>query len=160
MNKIMRCLVVVVMGIFASMTLIFGTPAFATSVVTVSDSGKSLTSIFEGLKANPQLANFQQLRHPWRGTLQSRLPGVRNARITLGNFCPSSSTCEGNYAVIVNSGGCISTGCLGVTNFITDTTNGDCFQGARDSECGGGDAGPCCANWIQCDATNTIGCPR
>jgi len=157
MNKIMRCLVGVVTEIFASMTLIVGTPAFAAPVIIISDSGKSLTSIFEGLKTNPQLANFQPLSHQWRGFLQSRLPGLSNVHIEMGNFCPVSS-CEGNYAVIVNSGGCTTTGCPNVTNFITDTQAGDCRIGAMDSECGGGDAGPCCANWIECPATNTIGC--
>src|SRR5262249_44386679 len=125
MNKIMRCPIGVIMGVVASMTLIVGYPACAVSSATINDSGKSLTSIFEGLVADPQLANYQPLRHRWRGILQSRLPGLRNARIIMGNFCPTS-TCEGNYAVIVSSGGCMSAGCENVTNFITDVTNGNC----------------------------------
>ena len=64
MNKIMRCLVVVVMGIFASMTLIFGTPAFATPVVTVRDSGKSLTSIFEGTESKSPACQLPAAQAP------------------------------------------------------------------------------------------------
>jgi hypothetical protein len=136
---------------------VLSTCAWASPITTISDSGKSLISVFEGLKANPRLANYQPLK-PWRGMLQGRLPGVLSVRFTDGAYCPTS-TCEGNYATFgPNPGGCISTGCESVEDFVTDTQQGSCYDGAMDVECGGGDAGPCCANWVLCPATNTIGC--
>jgi len=143
--------------ILAGLILTTSIRTWAAPPTLISDSGKTISTVFEGLKANPQLANYQPLRHPWRGTLQSRLPGLMRTRIVLGNFCPSF-TCEGNYAVIVESGGCMSSGCNPVYNFITDTQSGVCGVGAIDMECGGGDAGPCCANWTDCQSPNQTGC--
>src|SRR5215471_4942340 len=120
----------------------------------ISDSGKTLSSLFEGLPANPdfrpdQLAKYQPLRRQWRGIGSSRLPGLSRIHFTEGGYCPTS-TCGGNYEVIVSSGGCMSSGCPNVNNFITDTQNGVCSDGAIDMECGGGDVGPCCANYENC----------
>ena len=139
-------------------------PAIAAPPALISDSGQKLSSVFDGLKSNPQLANFQPVRPLWRGMLQGRLPGLRNANIVMGNFCPST-TCEGNYQVIVPmdpGSGCISFsgGCDQVNNTSTNTQDGVCQDGAMDVECGGGDLGPCCANWNPCESPSTIRCPR
>src|SRR5215467_2306725 len=125
-------------GILGCLVLSISIPLMAIPPALISDSGQKLMSVFDGLKPNPQLANYQPVKPLWRGMLQSRLPGLRNANIIMGNYCPVS-TCEGNYEVIVSSGGCGSSGCEDVTNFITDVKGGDCYKGARDSECGGGD---------------------
>lgn len=147
-------------GILACLVLSISLPAIAAPTALISDSGQKLASVFEGLKPNPQVANFQPVRPLWRGNLQSRLPGLMRVSITETPFCPTS-TCEGNYAVIEPSpGGCHSDGCPAVNNFITDTQQGSCFQGAMDIECGDGIIDPCCANWEDCPAKNTIGCPK
>jgi len=150
--------------ILASLILTIPATAGPTPNTLISDSGKTLSSVFEGLRANPALrpdqwAKYQPLRRQWRGIGSSRLPGLSRIYFTEGAYCPTS-TCEGNYAVIVSSGGCISSGCPSVNNFITDTQNGVCSDGAIDIECGGGDAGPCCANYENCPSPSTTGCHR
>ena len=159
MSRPLSFLTAVVTAILTCLILAISSSAWAAPPTLISDSGKTLSSVFEGLRANPQLANYQPLRRPWPGIGPSQLPGLTRVHFTEGAYCPSS-TCEGNYEVIVSSGGCMSTGCDSVNNFITDTKNGICTDGAIDMECGGGDAGPCCANWENCPAPNTIGCPH
>jgi hypothetical protein len=159
MDRFVCCRMAVAMGLIALVTLVNDSWAVAVPATTIDGSGKTLRSVFEGLTPNPQLANHQSQRQLWRGMLQSRLPGLLRVSFTEGAYCPTS-TCEGNYEEFVDDpGGCTSSGCPNVQDFITDTTNGSCYQGAMDVECGGGDAGPCCANWNECPATNTIGCP-
>lgn len=144
-------------GIIACLVLSLSIQAIASPPALISDSGQKLSSVFQGLKANPRLADYQPLRRPWRGVLQSRLPGLLPVTITENAFCPTT-TCEGNYAVIVPSFGCMSSGCDDITNLITDTDNGFCTQGAMDVECGDGITNPCCANWVECPSPDVIGC--
>ena len=155
--------VILASGILICLVFLISIPAIAAPPALISDSGQKLASVFEGLKPNPQLANYQPVMPLWRGMLQGRLPGLRNVNIVMGNFCPSS-TCEGNYQVIVPldpGSGCISFsgGCPEVNNTSTNTQDGFCKNGAMDSECGGGDLGPCCANWEECPSPSTIRCP-
>src|SRR5215467_11705400 len=83
-------------GILSCLVFSISVPLMAIPPALISDSGQKLSSVFEGLKPNPQLADYRPVRPLWRGNLQSRLPGVQNANIVMGNFCPST-TCEGNY---------------------------------------------------------------
>lgn len=157
MGKNMCSRAILTGGILACQVLSIAISATAAPPALISDSGQKLSSVFEGLKANPRLANYQPPGRAWRGVLRSRLPGLLRATYTEGAFCPTS-TCEGNYEVIVASFGCMSSGCEDVTNFITDTENGSCFDGAMDVECGDGITNPCCANWVDCPAPDRTGC--
>jgi hypothetical protein len=157
MGKNLCSRVVPIGGILACLVLSISIPANAAPPALISDSGQKLSSVFDGLTANPRLANYQPVLPLWRGMLQGRLPGLRNVNIIYGNNCPGAP-CAGNYEVIVSSGGCMATGCDNPQNVITDTQNGSCSDGAINSECGGGDTGPCCAMWDNCPSPNTIGC--
>lgn len=155
--------VILASGILACLVFWISIPAIAAPSALISDSGQKLSSVFEGLTPNPRLANYQPVLPLWRGMLQGRLPGLRNANIVYGNYCPATG-CEGNYQVIVpldTGSGCISFsgGCGQVNNTSTDTQNGSCSQGAMNVECGGGDTGPCCASWYECPSPSTIRCP-
>ena len=150
-------------GILACLVLSISLPAMAAPPALISDSGQKLSSVFDGLTPNPRLANYRPALPLWRGMLQGRLPGLRNVNIVMGNFCPST-TCEGNYQIIIpldTGSGCISFsgGCPEVNNTSTDTQGGFCKDGAMNIECGGGDTGPCCANWNPCESPSTIRCP-
>lgn len=145
-------------GILACLVLSLSIQAIASPPALISDSGQKLSSVFQGLRANPRLANYQPLRRPWRGVLQSRLPGLLPVTITENAFCPTS-TCEGNYAVFIEDpGGCMSSGCPDVQDFSTDMQNGSCYIGAMDVECGDGITNPCCANWEDCPTPDREAC--
>ena len=157
MGKSQCSRVILASGILACLVLSISIPVMAAPAALIGDSGQKLATVFDGLKPTPQLANYQPTQPLWRGNLQSRLPGLRNVNIIYGNNCPGAP-CAGNYEVIVPSGGCMATGCDNPQNVQTDTQNGSCFDGAVNSECGGGDTGPCCAMWDNCTSPNTIGC--
>lgn len=159
MGKNLCSRVIMTSGILACLVTSISLSAIAAPAALISDSGQKLASVFEGLKPNPQVANFQPTRPLWRGMLQGRLPGLRNVNIIYGDSCPSVG-CGGNYESIVPSSGCGSSGCDDVNNVVTDTQGASCYDGAMNEECGGGFAGPCCANWQPCPAPNTIGCPK
>ena len=160
MSKNLCLRTAVVTSILITLILTISARAWGAPNRLISDSGQTLSSVFEGLRANPalrpdQLAKYQPLRRQWRGIGFSRLPGLVPARITYGYGCPTSS-CSGNYTNFFEQpGGCVVAVCDRVMDFYTDYGR-PCTSGEYDNECGDGQ-GTCCANADEC--TNYRGCP-
>lgn len=144
-------------AILTCLVLSLSTQTIAAPPTLIGDSGQRLASVFEGLRATPQIAKYQPLRRPWRGILQSRLPGLLNVDVIFsGDYCPSSRV--GNYTMFFSQpGGCTQAGCPAPEDFFIDVDNGDCGIGSMDSPCADGIT--CCTNAVECDSPNTTGCP-
>jgi hypothetical protein len=122
----------------------------------ISQSGQSLSSVFDGLNPNPAVEpgrfGHQPPRRAWKGGSLNRLPGL--PFFTEGGSCPTGA-CAGNYTVIQPMpGGCAAYGCE-VSDFYTDVNQAECTDGEEDRECGDG-SGICCADAFPC--TNSRGC--
>ena len=161
MGKRLSFPMAVVTAIVASMFLTNSTCAGAAPPTLISDAGKNLSSVFEGLKANPalrpdQLAKYRPLRQPWRGMISGRLPGVSRVHFTEGDNCPTSP-CTGNYtAFYPQPGGCGQVGCPEPNDFHTDVSGAACNSGEMDNPCFDGIT--CCTNAEYCPSST--GCPR
>lgn len=129
----------------------------ASNHAIITQSGQSLSSVFEGLKPSPfaktnLLWRYQPASRDWKGITSNRLPGLLRVRIVEGGSCPSTEVCSGNFTVIVGSGGCTDPSCV-VHNFIVDPS-GDCFAGEQNAYCGDN----CCVDAQDC--FNRFGCGR
>jgi|SRR5215471_19626006 len=148
--------------ILAGLILTTSIRTWAAPPTLISDSGKTLSTVFEGLRANPalrpeQLAKYQPLRRQWQGIGSSRLPGLTRVHFTEGDNCPGTP-CTGNYTSFrPQPGGCTQGGCPAPNDFFTDLS-APCDIGEFDSPCF--DTVTCCMNAEPCQSPNTVGCPK
>src|SRR5215471_18585484 len=101
MSKNLCLRTAVVTSILITLILTISARAWGAPNRLISDSGQTLSSVFEGLRANPalrpdQLAKYQPLRRQWQGIGSSRLPGLTRVHFTEGDNCPGTP-CTGNY---------------------------------------------------------------
>src|SRR5260370_12284224 len=100
----------------------------------INQSGKGLSSLFEGLKPSPLaqpgiVGQYYPASRDWRGITPFRLPGLLPVNIIGGGICPGSEVCSNHFVLLNGSGSCsFASGCS-VSDFTTDTQSASCQTG-------------------------------
>lgn len=76
----------------------------------INQSGKDLSSLFEGLRSSPvtgliRASHYHPENATWGG-IKPHLPGIRPAEIIGGGSCPGGEVCSNHFVLLSGAGSC------------------------------------------------------